>query len=64
MGASIKQTLREIADGLPEDCTWNDVMLRIYVRSKIRSGLDDVAAARVFDDEELFAELEGEYPSL
>ena len=64
MGASIKQALREIADGLPDDCTWNDVMHRIYVRSRIQAGIDDVAAGRVFDDKEVFAELEGEYPSL
>lgn len=63
MGASIKQALREIADGLPDDCTWNDVMHRIYVRSRIQAGIDDVAAGRVFDDEEVFAELEGEFPT-
>ena len=64
MGESIKQALHEIADGLPDDCTWDDVMYRIYVRSRIQSGLDDVAEGRVFDDEDVFAELEGERPSL
>jgi hypothetical protein len=64
MGLSIKQALHEIAHGLPDNCTWNDVMHRIYVRSRIQSGLDDVAAGRVFDDEDVFAEFEGECPSL
>jgi hypothetical protein len=60
MGLSIKQALHEIA----HNCTWNDVMHRIDVRSRIQSGLDDVAAGRVFDDEDVFAEFEGECPSL
>jgi predicted transcriptional regulator len=58
MSATIKQELRELADELPDECTWDDVMLRVYVRQKIQSGLDDVAAGRVFDDDEVFAELE------
>ena len=63
MGASIKQALHEIADGLPNDCTWDNVMHRIYVRSRIQAGLDDVAAGRVFDDEDEVAELDGDHPS-
>jgi predicted transcriptional regulator len=63
LGASIKQALHEIADGLPDDCTWDDVMHRIYVRCKIQAGLDDVAAGHVIDDEEVFAALEDESAS-
>jgi predicted transcriptional regulator len=58
MSAAIKDALRELADQLPDECTWDDVMYQVYVRQKIQAGLDDLAAGRVLDDDEVFAEFD------
>ena len=57
MSTSVKDEMRELVDGLPGECTWADVMYRVYLRQKIQRGLDDVEAGRVIDHEEVFAEL-------
>ena len=38
MGA-VKQEVRRIADELPEDATWDDVMERVFVIQAIEAGL-------------------------
>ncbi len=58
MSATIKDALRELVDQLPDECTWDDVMHRVYVRQKIQAGLDDMAAGRVLDEDEVFAEFD------
>jgi predicted transcriptional regulator len=58
MSAAIKDALHELADQLPDECTWDDVMYQVYVRQKIQAGLDDLAAGRVLDDDEVFAEFD------
>jgi hypothetical protein len=37
--AAVKDEVRRIADELPEDATWDDVMDRIYVNQAIEAGL-------------------------
>jgi len=54
----VKQALREIAESLPDDCTWEDVKYRIYVRRKIEEGLRAVEAGEVIDHEDVFKEFE------
>jgi predicted transcriptional regulator len=56
MNGSVKAAMRELVEHLPEECTWDDVMYRVYVRQKIQAGLDDEAAGNVFDHDEVFAE--------
>jgi predicted transcriptional regulator len=53
--SSVKNTLREIADELPEECSWDDVMYRIYVRQQIEAGITDVDAGNVVSHEEVFS---------
>jgi len=50
----VKQILLEIAQALPDDCTWDDVMYRIYVRQKIEAGLRDSEDGRLIPHEEVF----------
>jgi hypothetical protein len=54
----VKQALHEIADSLPENCTWEDVMYRKYVRQKIEESLRAAEAGEIIDHEELFKEFE------
>jgi predicted transcriptional regulator len=56
MPTAIKQALHELADQLPDDCDWDEVMYRLYVRQKIEAGLNDVAAGRLLTEEEVFEE--------
>lgn len=60
MNTSVKAAMRDLVEGLPEECTWADVMDRVYVRQKIQAGLDDVASGNLIDHEEVFAEYAGD----
>ena len=53
--ASVKDTLHEIADELPEECSWDEVMHRIYVRQKIEAGLADADSGNVVSNEDVFS---------
>ena len=37
----IKQALHALADQLPEDATWKDVVYEAYVRQEIEAGLSE-----------------------
>ena len=37
--SSVKQEVRKIADELPEDASWDDVMERVFVLQVIERGL-------------------------
>lgn len=52
----IKQALHELADKLPDECTWEDVMYQIYVRQQIEQGLRDVEEGRLISHEEILRE--------
>ena len=56
MAENIKQALTEMLQSLPDDCTWDDVMYRIYVRQKIADGLAAAKSGNVVDHNEVFAE--------
>jgi len=45
----IKAALKELADDVPSDATWEDVMERVYVREAIEAGRNDAAAGRLVD---------------
>lgn len=42
----VKQEVRRIADALPDDATWDDVMERVYISQVIEAGLDAKRAGR------------------
>ena len=49
---TIKDEVRQLAEHLPEDATWEDVQYDIYVRQSIEAGLKDAGAGRlVLSDE-------------
>ena len=37
--SAVKDEVRRIAEELPEDATWDDVMERVYVKQAIEAGL-------------------------
>jgi len=41
----------EVAKNLPDECTWEDVMYRIYVRQQIEEGLKDEEEGRLIPHE-------------
>jgi len=49
----IRSEVRRLADDLPVDATWDDVMERIYVRQAIEAGRRDMAEGRVVDVSEV-----------
>lgn len=52
---SVKEAVLEIAKSLPEKCTWEEVMYRIYVRKQIEAGLKDEAEGRLVPHDKVFA---------
>jgi predicted transcriptional regulator len=54
---TIKQIVHDIADGLPEQATWDDVMYTLYVRQKIEEGLKDVEEGRTLSHEDAMKQL-------
>jgi predicted transcriptional regulator len=53
--SAIKAAVLELAQKLPDDCTW-DVMYQIYVRQKIEAGIKDADQGRVISHEDVFKE--------
>jgi hypothetical protein len=45
----VKSAVRRLADALPDDATWDDVMYRIHVCQAIDAGLQDSAEGHVVD---------------
>jgi len=43
---SVKAEVRRLADQLPEDATWDDVLYEIYVRQAIETGLKECNEGR------------------
>jgi hypothetical protein len=54
--SNVKQAVLELAQRLPEECTWDEVMYQIYVRQKIEAGLKDVEEGRTVTHKEVFEE--------
>ena len=50
---TIKEQVRQIADKLPDNATWDDVAYEVYIRQKIARGLADIEAGRLVSDEEV-----------
>lgn len=56
--SDVRQALIELAQKLPDGCTWDDVMYQIYVRQKIEDGLRAAEAGELVDHDEVFKEFE------
>jgi hypothetical protein len=54
---SAKATVRALLDQLPDDCSLEDVLYRLYVLQKIEAGLADGEEGRVVSHEQVAAEL-------
>ena len=52
----VKHAVLELAQQLPEECTWDEVMYRVFVRQKIDAGLKDADAGRTIPHELVFEE--------
>jgi hypothetical protein len=50
---TVKDEVRKLLDELPDDTTIEDIQYRLYVISKVKRGLEDVAQGRVYDRAEV-----------
>ncbi|MEZ6109261.1 MAG: hypothetical protein R3B96_25060 [Pirellulaceae bacterium] len=53
MSNPAKAAAKEVLDSLPDDATWEDVQYHLYVRQQITAGLEDEAAGRLIDTDEM-----------
>jgi predicted transcriptional regulator len=52
-----KNTVRELLERLPDDCTLDDVLYHLYVLHSIENGLDDVENGGTIPHEQVAEEL-------
>lgn len=52
-----KETVRKILEELPEDCSLEDVLYRLYVRQRVEAGLRDAEAGRLLPHDEVAEEM-------
>ena len=57
--STLKQSVHEIADHLPEQATWDDVLYTCYVRQKLERGLRALDEGRTYTQEEVEQRLLG-----
>ena len=50
---TVKEIVRDIADRLPEEATFDDAMRALYVRQKLERSLQAAAEGRVTSQEEM-----------
>lgn len=48
-----KTAAKAILDALPDDASWEDVQYHFHVRQQIEAGLEDEAAGRLMDSDEM-----------
>lgn len=52
-----KETVRELLDRLPDDCSLDDVLYHLYVIQTVGRGLEEVDAGSTIPHEEVAREL-------
>jgi predicted transcriptional regulator len=52
-----KQTVKDLLDRLPDDCSLEDVVYHLYVIQKIEAGLADADAGRLIPHDVVATEL-------
>ena len=55
MAANLKEALHHLADQLPENATWKDVLYEAYVRQEIEAGLEEARRGEFAVDDEVKA---------
>ena len=53
----VKETVRELLERLPDDCTLEEVLYHLYVLEKVERGLADADAGRTLSHAEVANEL-------
>ena len=48
-----KEAAKALLETLPDDASWDDVQYHLYVRQQIEAGLQDEAAGRLIDTDEM-----------
>lgn len=51
--SSVKEQVHQIADSLPDDATWEQVMVEVYVREKIERGERAISERRTVTHDEV-----------
>ena len=51
--ATVKDEIRRMIEGLPDDATWEDVQYSIYVRERIERGRREAADGKILDEDEV-----------
>jgi predicted transcriptional regulator len=51
--STIREEVHKMAEKLPPDANWDDVMYEVYVRQKIAEGLRDAEQGRVLSHAEV-----------
>jgi len=52
-----KQTVRQLLDRLPDDCSLDDVLYHLYVVQAVERGRTDVAAGKIIPHAQVAEEL-------
>ena len=55
--STAKQRAREILDGLPDDCSLEDIQYHLYVRQMVEQGREDIREGRYHTQEEIERDL-------
>lgn len=50
---TVRDETRRLAEQLPDDATWEDVLYQIYVRQSVEAGLEDARAGRLVSADEV-----------
>ncbi len=53
MMTTVRDDTRKLAERLPDDATWDDVVYEIYVRQSIEAGLKDAEAGAVLSSDDV-----------
>ena len=51
--ATIKEQVRRLAEELPDEADWDEVMYQVYVRQSVEAGLRDVREGRTQSSDEV-----------
>jgi predicted transcriptional regulator len=58
-----KETVRELLERLPDDCSLDDVLYHLYVIQSVERGLDDSRAGRLIPHAEVAKQMRDRWQS-
>ena len=53
ISSNLKQSLHALADQLPDNATWKDVVYEAYFRQEVETGLEEARRGEFASDEEV-----------